>query len=133
MRTHPTHSLRGMSLMEVLIAVAILSTGIVLILRALSTSLIALSAADETVRASALLRARLADVELAAATGTAGLLTMAGTFSEDGFSGRLSIREGNVTPDGSNALYEVQVTLTRPVSGRTFSAETRLIAHPGGH
>ena len=123
----------GFTLIEVLVAVVILSVGIVSVLRAFSTSLTALVESRTTLGACLAIRERLSDIQ-AAAGGEAGgsaVTSLGGPFRTDsGFVGVVrvvAIRDGrpaSVRGRPAVALYEVTVTVWKEGSDERHSAST---------
>lgn len=125
----PAGTDRGFTLIEVLVALVILSTGIVVVLGAFETSLVALGEARDTVRAARILREALADARVAAQSGgAAGLTAAAGRLeAPDGWDGRLETEpllpaagRGGTT----NRLYRVGVRASRRAVDREYALAT---------
>jgi prepilin-type N-terminal cleavage/methylation domain-containing protein len=135
----------GFTLIEVLIAVVILSTGIVMVLRAFDTALVALHDSRDTVRAALITRNRLADIRLAAAAGDAELAALGGRFiADDDYRGRIQIeaeREGLPAGTGdAGALHRVTLTVWHEETGFLHTIVTYVWTPPepdaeeeGGH
>jgi len=122
----------GFTLIEVLVALVILSTGIVVVLRAFQTSLFALSEARDALRASMLMRDTLAETELAVIQeGASALRRLDGGFSGPGdWVGTLSI-DKEVPPEvgaGSNGLFRVEIDLWRRDAGTHYGGATYVVA-----
>jgi prepilin-type N-terminal cleavage/methylation domain-containing protein len=83
------------TLIEVLVTLAILSTGIVVVLQAFNTSLVALGESRDTLRAYDLLARRVAETELA--------------LREQGAEGASSVSEGRFTGRHADFLWRVEV------------------------
>ncbi len=119
----------GFTLIEVLIAVVILSTGIVMVLRAFDTALVALHDSRDTLRAALIVRNRLADVRLAAATGEAELAAVEGRFiADDDYRGRVQIETERDGPgagtDDAGTLHRVTVTVWHEETAFLHTVET---------
>jgi len=111
----PSARCSGFTLIEVLVAVVILSTGIVLVLRAFDTALVALHDSRDTLRANLILRSRLADIRLAAAVGESELAALGGGFiADEDYRGRIRIETEHGDLGGKRdpgLLHRVTVTV----------------------
>ena len=100
-----------------MVAVVILSIGIVLVLRAFDTSLIALHDSRDTLRAFLVIRNRMADVRLAAVSGQESELeALRGTFTAgEDYRGRIRIeseRDGmGAGTQAPGQLHRVTITV----------------------
>lgn len=130
----------GFSLIEVLIAVVILSTGMVVVLQGMHTAIGALDSAVDKTRAAVLVRARFDVVSQAALTSDdLSSLSSSGEF-EDHYSQyrwdtrveavRNKFGDGAVSEDESGKLYEVDVTVWRVGSVRQYRATTLIYLSP---
>ena len=118
----------GFTLVEVLVAMVILATGIVLVLRAFETSLTALAEARDALQSTLLIRNKIAEVE-AEALGDASLSSAGGGFSEEyGYSGSVSVTAVDgatlASRDEPRVLHEVTVTVWRTGTDRQRSMTT---------
>ena len=129
---------RGFTLIEVLVALVILSTGIVSVLRAFETALAASTRGRDSMVATALLRDKLCQVETELLQG--GNAETGGTESfvdgaNKGFKVRCSVAaadmQGPSLPSECGALYEVRVDVQKASSGTAFSAATYVFVPPG--
>jgi type II secretion system protein I len=121
----------GFTLIEVLVALVVLSTGIVAVLRALDTATVALGEARDSLQATLLMEKKLAEASAAAAAERAEL--SAGSFSESflgaPWRGAWDVEAG--LPGGvrvvseSNALVRVRISVSR-AGGAVHSRETYL-------
>ena len=127
-------SFPSFTLIEVLIAIAILSTGIVFIMSTFDASVIALSTSQDTLRMMRLARKKMTEVEMSA-LGEGGIEeeTSSGTFSrtDSKFHWDLQVRRvtgPNDIPSAgetdSETLNEVVVTIGREGTGRRYSLAT---------
>jgi len=124
----------GFTLIEVLIAVVILATGVVVVLQGLQSSLSALDGAVDKTRAAMLLRSKLGEAQAAALDGDSpSALPERGTFQDphDAYRWRLSVdtrTPSSAGADGSSGggaaggLYEVNVMVWREGHERTYSS-----------
>ncbi len=116
----------GFTLIEVLVSVVILSTGIVLVLSAFETSLVALSEARDALRASALIEMRLAEIRSKAAIG-GDVSSSSGSFDSpyQAYMWRV-VREStgisHADRRGTNTLVQVTVTVGREGSPTEYEA-----------
>jgi len=113
----------GFTLIEVLITLVILSTGIIVVLRAFETSLSALGESRDSLRATMLIKERMIEVESAACRD--------GDIRQDNgsFDGAFSDYEYEMDAVpcervGSNILHKVKVSVWRKDFGRTSSVST---------
>jgi type II secretion system protein I len=136
-RTYPgvpaRRAKRGFTLIEVLVALVILSTGIVLVLRAFETALVASGRGRDSLVATALLRDKLIQVETALRLDRNFEPGGTETFAEGekkGFTLRCSVNAaGSLRPD-CGALYEVLVEVAKTSSGTDQSAATYVFVPP---
>lgn len=126
----------GFTLIEVLITLVILSTGIILVLRAFEISLFALGESRDSLWANMLIREKMTDVQTSALENE-GVAPMSST---GGFYGRyrdfrwdLQISRIQVLPDSPGggedepgSLNRVIITVWRKGSGRRYSIATYL-------
>lgn len=112
----------GFTLIEVLVSVAILSTGLVLILRAYTTALVAMDTSDEVVRASLLMDQKMGELELGLAQKGASLAALDGAFTEGDFSGTISLKELARLESVSGTVVRVDMVLEREASGHRYQA-----------
>jgi prepilin-type N-terminal cleavage/methylation domain-containing protein len=129
----------GFTLIEVLIAVVILSTGIVVVLQALHSSLSALDCAVEKTRSAMLLQAKMGEAQAAARSGAdPSTLGTSGRF-EDPFERYLWQLNSASAPlsgmgsggsEQSGGLFDVNATVWREGRQRTYSAATRVYVRP---
>lgn len=133
-RTGNPSGAAGFTLVEVLISLVILSTGIVLVLQALDTSVVALAESRDTLWASLLLRETLDDVDaFRARHGKALPSASRGTFSGRyaNFAWEREVRDavgpggGRLDSGDAGELKDVIVTVWRTGSDRTYTAATR--------
>jgi prepilin-type N-terminal cleavage/methylation domain-containing protein len=130
--TAATKRRAGFTLVEVLISVVILSTGIVVVLQGLHASLSALDGAVEKTRSAMLLRTKIIEAQAAALDGNdPSSLTSSGLFSEpyDAYRWRLSVNKAPAASEVSTGshvgdLYEVGVAVWRDESPRRYTAAT---------
>lgn len=118
------------TLIEVLISLVILSTGVVLVLRAFGTSLSALHESRDAMLANMFIRDTISSVRLKALeNGTVGSAADKQEISgPDDLGGELRIKAVQVSPDGSNTLNRVLVTVWRDRDGAHYSASTFVVA-----
>jgi len=130
----------GFSLIEVLIAVVILATGMVVVLEGMHTAIGALDSAVDKTRASVLARARFDVVQQASLiSDDLSDLSSDGEFDEP-YSQyrwemyvdevRTSFGSGSVAEEEAGKLYEVDVTVWRVGSERKYSAATLVYLPP---
>jgi general secretion pathway protein I len=115
----------GFTLIEVLLAIVILTTGLVLVFEGFSVGLRAASIADKETTATLVAQRLIADLETQEALSVG---TEEGEYEEDypGYRWRLEIQE---SADGISGLYEVQMTVTWTQGDREREITvTRLIA-----
>jgi prepilin-type N-terminal cleavage/methylation domain-containing protein len=114
----------GFTLIEVLVSVAILATGLVLILRAYTTAIVAMDVSDEVVRASLLIDEKMGDVELGLTQDGCSLPVLDGPFTAGDFSGDIKLKELARVDATSSTVVRVDVTLHRESSGHHYGAAT---------
>jgi prepilin-type N-terminal cleavage/methylation domain-containing protein len=121
---------RGFTLIEVLIALVILSTGIVLVLQAFQTSMVALSESRDAVGASLLREQRLAVGAAAARDGEAPRAVDSGRFESRYSRFSWEVTSGQIPTTLSVALlqpytwHEVTAAVQRDGSSRRYTAGT---------
>ncbi len=130
----------GFSLIEVLIAVVILSTGMVVVLEGMHTAIGALDSAVDKTRASFLARAQFDVVRQAALTSDdISDLSSTGEFEDPyaHYRWEMNVEQVRSTSDGgavsekeSGKLYEVDVTVWRFGSKREYRAATLVYLPP---
>jgi prepilin-type N-terminal cleavage/methylation domain-containing protein len=107
----------GFTLLEVLVAVVILATGIVLVLEAFHASLGALGEARDVLKAHRILEAKVAEAVRLGVEGSSALTGLQGGFqTPDGFQGQvqISLSRNGLTASGSSvSLYRVTVSVWR--------------------
>ena len=108
------------TLIELLVTIVILSTGIVVILRAFESSVVALGESREVLYGTMLAREKLASVEAELEEGTPPTSNSSGWFEEDYENYRWSLRSSQVASvdsavddEGDTSLYEVEVAAWR--------------------
>jgi len=128
----PSPARSGFTLIEVLVTLVILSVGLVMVLRALDTSVVALDEARYAVVAERTIREKMSEVEsLAGEGGTFALQSAGGRFAtDDGFVGEMMVEgvEGSVNAGGKRGtegqLFRVTVALERKVFKTRYAAST---------
>ena len=121
---------KGFTLIEVLIALVILSTGIVLVLEAFQTSMVALSESRDTIWASLLLKQKLAEVEAAARTQAAPPAVDSGRFETRTSRFSWEVTSAQLPTSLGVALFqpftwhEVTATVQRDGSSRRHTSTT---------
>lgn len=117
---------RGFTLIEVLVSLFILSIGLVAVLRALDTSVIAVGEARDAVVAASDMQTRLAGAVDAAREGESRLLGCAGDWRlSGGLVGVLAVEKMRLqsgAPDTAGGLYAVTVTVGRDGRARHRAA-----------
>ena len=108
----------GFTLIEVLVTVVILSVGIVAILEAFQASLVALGAAQDSLRGTLLAREKMGDVELQCLARKSGPPSSRETFDAGLYRGfrRVCDVEGVESAGGKQqamALYRVTVSVSK--------------------
>ncbi len=133
-----TPSSRGFTLIEVLIAVVILATGIVVVLQGMHTALAALDGAVDKSRASMLVRSKVVEAQAAALDGEdLSSLGTSGRFPDpyDMYRWRLDVSSGSPsgsavnTPDAGE-LYDVGVAVWQDGSERLHEVSTLVFVPP---
>ncbi len=120
------------TLVEVLVAVVILSTGIVSVLHAYNASLVALGVARDRLWSTALIKEKLTELETAVADGDDPMgLSSKGWFDEprDAFRFDVSVEDCQLPVAASEkvgGLHEIRVTVWRDGEERTYQAVTHL-------
>lgn len=121
---------QGFTLIEVLVAVAVLATSIVLIMQAFDTSIVALSTAREIIVANHLAKERLNNMCIAARGYEPGAVsTGSGRFAAPYSDFKWEVITDTVDaglPSHSNILEKVTVNISRDNSSRTCSTITYL-------
>jgi len=122
--------LGGFTLIEVLIAVVVLSVGIVLILQAMHGALAAWDGGVERMRSAMLAQEQLEQWRLAARTSGAVASGERGRFESPFSDYRWQVESETVAlpgaASGSGALHELLCTVWREGRERTFSVATRI-------
>lgn len=129
----PAASRRGFTLIEVLIAVAVLSVGIVLVLQGLHAALAAWDGAVERLRSVMLAQEQLAGVRREACAAATPPEDNSGSFAAPFARYRWRTQVAAVALPGlapaataGETLYDVRCTVWRELSAREFSLATRL-------
>jgi prepilin-type N-terminal cleavage/methylation domain-containing protein len=117
------------TLIEVLVSMVILATGIVLVLRAFETSVVALAEARDALRATCLLESKLAGIRAEAAAGGGAGSASSGFFDEPyrEYAWTLESKSAGIIKadrQGTNKLEEVSVTVRRSGSSAAYGATT---------
>ena len=127
---HPSALSSSFTLIEVLVTLVILSTGIILVLRAFETSLVALGESRDSMRAGILLRETLADAEQQVlAQGEHGLDAVGRFFdAHDDWRVRVEVELDTVVQSANvtNKLYRVAALAWREGVDRRYGAATYL-------
>lgn len=132
----------GFTLIEVLISVVILSIGIVAALQAFNISLFALGASRDALRATMLIRGKMAELEMSVleqggiepGSSSGRFLGANADFCWElqvGQVPRLAHRETGGSEIGTDALNEVVVTVWRKDSDRRYSVVTYVRTEKG--
>jgi len=130
----------GFTLVEVLVTLVILSTGIVLVLRAFETSLVALGDARDNLWAVNLMRQKTAEAELALAAGSSPPSTSE-SFDRDPYRGfrcdRVIARIDEVQSIPSSGIggctvYEINTVVNKPGFRLNVAGTTRVIGAERG-
>jgi prepilin-type N-terminal cleavage/methylation domain-containing protein len=118
--------LGAFTLIEVLISLVILSTGIVLVLRAFNTSLFALRESRNALIANILIRDKIEQARLAAfERGDAGLDSQEGNFGTiENFEGEMRVDRLQTSWDGSNTLNKVSVVVSKDDAHTEYGVAT---------
>jgi type II secretion system protein I len=132
---HEPPRVSAFTLIEVLVSLVILSAGIVMVLRAFETSLVALAESRDSLRATMIIKERMAEYEIAALAGANAFQAapMEGESCDWTAPGRMFEWRAQVTAEsaadnsaaaggGSNSLNAVVVTVRRSGSDRSQSA-----------
>jgi len=122
------------TLIEILVALVILSTGIVVVLEAFETSLFTLAQSRDTTRASRILAEKAAELDvLGIRKGTSGVESGAGVFSvSTDWKGRVDVETDPLSAGAvSGTLHRVEISLWREESDARFGAVTFLRTEPG--
>jgi Tfp pilus assembly protein PilV len=119
----------GLALLEVLVAVAIFFGGIAAVLHAFASAAAAIDAAAETRRADALLRERLADLELQAQGENALPAAAEGAF-EQAAGYRWAVRSSRLPGAEGETRTEWTVSVWREGSPRRHTVCTWLAGEP---
>ena len=98
---------RGFTLIEVLVTVVILSIGIVLVLRAFETSLVALGQARDALRAGHLIRGKMAEAEADALEGGRPAYGAGGRLEAPFSEYRWELRSGGPSGTGTGVAAVV--------------------------
>jgi prepilin-type N-terminal cleavage/methylation domain-containing protein len=133
-----TASRGGFTLIEVLISVVILATGIVVVLQGLHASLSALDGSVEKTRSAMLLRNKIVEAQAAALDGSdPSTLASSGSFLDpyDLYKWRYRVNQvdsPSVDTLGASVgdLYEVGVAVWRDDSARVYTAATLVYVPP---
>lgn len=130
-------AIRGFTLIEVLVSLVILSTGIVLVLRAFETALTASVRGRDTMLATMLVRDKLCLVETALRLDRIAEPGGTESFSEGEYKGfrrqcsvTASDAPGDALSPGRGLLYEVRIAVSKVASGTEQSAITYVFVPP---
>ena len=130
-------AIRGFTLIEVLVALVILSTGIVLVLRAFETALTASVRARDSMLATLLLRDKLSQVEASLQLDRIVEPSGRESFTEGenaGFRRMFTVASfdahGDALLPAQGALYEVRVTVSKAASATEQTAATYVFVPP---
>jgi prepilin-type N-terminal cleavage/methylation domain-containing protein len=122
----------GFTLPEVLISVAILSTGIVVVLEAFNVSLSVLREARNVLRANMLIMEKMADIELSAMSkGALEAAAANGSFGDENNDYHWESKVTGISVSSgmgvdSGILDQIDLTVWRDGSSRRYSASTFL-------
>jgi prepilin-type N-terminal cleavage/methylation domain-containing protein len=119
----------GFTLIEILVTVVILATGIVLVLRAFETSLVALGESRDALRASELIKAKMTELNLQARVEGKIDTSPSGSFDDPYRDYRWEIateaaESAAAENGGGDVLTKLNVTVWREGSRTTYSADT---------
>jgi hypothetical protein len=113
--------------------VVILGTAIVATMAAFNALLVSLRVSRDVMLADLLIHERTAEMQLAVLADGQGAFSSSRRFSaSDDFSGEVACRQIQRSPDGSNVLDEVVVTVWHGDAGRQYSASTLMTATKQG-
>jgi len=120
---------KGFTLLEVLVTVIVLSIGIVGVLSSYQALLSGLSSARDVIRADWMISDRLSFIESSLAqSSSVDASQYSGSFSgPGGFEGNVTVEGIKATPNGSNSLSEVNVTVWRKGSRSQYSVTTTML------
>lgn len=110
----------GFTLIEVLVSVVILSTGLVLLLRAFSTSLVAMDASNETVQAALLADHAQGEAEESLRFARLAPSTVSRRYRDGDFAVSVEVRELARLSSLSSTVMSVEVALERQASGHDW-------------
>jgi prepilin-type N-terminal cleavage/methylation domain-containing protein len=124
-------SRRGFTLVEVLVAVVVLSVGIVAVMRGFETALLALRGSADTLQASSIIAEKMSQVRAGSLSrdesdeGSSFAGDTSGTAR--GFSWKMDLDEVSMSGAGeedTNSVVKVTVTVSGRGSRRTYTGET---------
>jgi prepilin-type N-terminal cleavage/methylation domain-containing protein len=124
----------GFTLIEILVTLVILSVGIVLVLEGFQTSIFALGASRDAMRADALLAQLMAQTELTLLAGgnAPGVADQGQDSSSSNYRWSVDHRVQPIKIGGmlesSNELHEITITVRHLTSGAMHSAATYIVA-----
>ena len=115
----------GLTLVEVLVAVVILSFGIVAVLVAFQQTLSALGTARDAVYAGLLLREKMAEIDLhIVEERDLPVLASEDTFPEPHTAFRWTLTEREIESGDRMSLHEIVLTVRRDGASREYTAAT---------
>ena len=119
---------KGLTLIEVMLAVSVLSIGIVGVLRAYASSIATLETGQYNIDAVNLLKQKMADVQQ--------MLLEQGTKASQGESGNFEdiyqdfLWSWEIRPTGTEHLNELELTVSHNYNPRTISVKTYVVDPP---
>lgn len=122
----------GFTLIEVLVAVAVLATGIVLVLEAFQTSFAALNDARHALRKSSLARGKIGELTDRGRRGDLPDGTARGAFEEPyaAYAWETTVRAVREGAASSNRLKRLTVRVSTTPARRPFEVQTYVLERP---
>lgn len=112
------------TLIEVMVSVAILATGLVMILRAYTTALVAMDTSDEVIRVSLLMDEKMGQVEAGLRQDGSSMSVLDGPFTSGDLAGEIALKQVARLSSVSTTVVRADMVIRRSVSGHSYQASS---------